>query len=332
MLSNTHKRVILIIIDLLFSWFIWRVNISLGNPCKTLAFTKCFILSTTTFLIVYTPFEIYWSIRDLWYDRWTHLYQEELEESRIRIDIPEGSLSGILITNKDIVKSDSINSIVIVCHGFSDTKETLQYFYYPLAYQGFTILAYDARGTGKSKKTGKRSEFLKRIEDFKEVVNWVKLNEKFSEMKIHCVGFSIGATTVLNGGISNKNIEKIIAISSMSNYKQNIPKFNPIVMLSYLMKGIKIFPSDEENKILSPYVIIDELKKTLSLNEWREISKRIMLIHSKNDRIIKFKNFNENRSILETPQQNVLILRKGGHSHKKNECALVGAALIFLTS
>ncbi|MFW9880632.1 MAG: serine aminopeptidase domain-containing protein, partial [Candidatus Thorarchaeota archaeon] len=154
MLSNTHKRYILLLIATLFSRSIWQVNIQLGNPCNTFAFKKCFILSTTTFLIVYTPFEIYWSIRDLWYDRWIGLFLKDLEVLEIDISIPDGKLSGLIVKHKNQSKIESKNSIIVICHGFSDTKETLQYFYYPLAYQGYIILVYDARGTGKSKKIG----------------------------------------------------------------------------------------------------------------------------------------------------------------------------------
>ena len=332
MLSNTHKRIIVIIIDVLFSWYIWEVNIWLGNPCYTTAFSRCFLLSITTFLIVYTPFEIYFSFRDLWFDRWPKLYHKDLVISTVEIDVSNGLLSANLVKNQNQAKIKLKNTLVIVCHGFSDTKETLEYFYYPLAYQGYVVLAYDARGTGKSKKAGKRSDFIERIEDFKKIIEWVKNQEEFSIMKIYCVGFSIGAITVLSGGFLDRNIEKIVAISSMSHYKQNIPKHNPIIVLSYLLKGVKLSPNDEENKILSPYLLIQNAKKELSLEEWKIYSKKVMLIHCINDKIIKFKNFKQNKMILESPEENMLILNKGGHSQKKNECALVGATLRYFNS
>jgi predicted alpha/beta-fold hydrolase len=210
--------------------------------------------------------------------------------------------------------------------------ETLQYFYYPLAIQGYIILAYDARGTGKSKKVGKRGNFLKRIEDFKNILNWIQSNEEYSQSKINCVGFSIGALTILCGGFQNEDIEKIIAISSMSNFKQNIPKYNPIVLLSYLMKGVRLFPVEEVNYKLSPYLIMNDIKERVSVDTWITLSKRVMLIHSKNDKVIKFKNFKENSLLLDLPRSNLLVLKKGGHSQKKNENALVGATLNFLDS
>ncbi len=332
MISNTIKRLILIFFDFLVSWFIFQVNIWLGNPCESVAFTRCFILSATTFLIIYTPFEIYWSIRDIWYDRWLGLSFKYLEEKEIKISVSNGFLSAILIKHKNLDKSKSRNSIIVICHGFSDTKESLQYYYYPLALQGYVILVYDARGTGKSKKSGKRGNFLKRIEDFDNVVKWIKSNKEYSTFKVNSVGFSIGALTILCAGFQNTDIEKMIAISSMSYYKKNLPKFNLIVILSYLLKGVKLFPTAEENEKLSPYMIIEKAKINFSPEKWERLSKRVMLVHSKNDRVIKFKNLKENARILESPTKNLLILKKGGHSQKKNECALVGTTLSFLNS
>ncbi len=332
MLSNTYKRIIIIVIDILFSWYIWEVNIWLGNPCYTTAFSRCFILSVTTFLIVYTPFEIYFSFRDLWFDRWKRLYQKDLEVTTIKINVSDGFIFGNLVKNHNKSIISSTNALIIVCHGFSDTNEKLEYFYFPLALQGYIILAYDARGTGKSKKIGKRSEFLKRIEDFQEIIEWVQSKEEFSNVKIYCVGFSIGGITALAGGFLNKKIEKIIAISSMSHYKQNIPKYNPIVMLSYLIKGVRLFPKEEDNIKLSPYLLFQNTQKELSTEDWNQISKKVMLIHCKNDKVIKFKNFRENQMILNSPSQNLLVLKKGGHSQKKNECVLVGATLNFINS
>jgi pimeloyl-ACP methyl ester carboxylesterase len=255
-----------------------------------------------------------------------------LKEQDVKIKVSNGFLSGTLIYHKNLAKIKSKNSILIICHGFSDTKESLQYYYYPLALQGYVILVYDARGTGESKKIGKRGNFLKRLEDFEDIIFWVKSNEDYSMFKINCIGFSIGALTILCAGFQNKEIGKIIAISSMSYYKNNLPKFNPITILSYLMKGVKLRLTNEENKKLSPYLIIKNAKNILSPEEWRKLSSRVMLIHSKNDRVIKFINFKENSRVLESSVKNLIILRKGGHSQKKNECALVGATLKFLNS
>lgn len=331
-LSKNQKRIIIIIISLIVSAYIWHVNDNIfGNTFHT-----CLNLSTTTFLIIFTPFEIYFSFRDLWFKRWIPLYLNDLEISKVRIQINTHNkkryLSADLITPKNREKIKSKNAIIIISHGFSDTKVTLQYYYFPLAYNGYTILAYDARGIGKSKKSGKRSQFLKRIDDFEKIIDWIQSNKNLAQMDIYSVGFSIGAITVLCGGFANQDIKKIIAISSISYYKQNIPKYNPIVIFSYVIKGVKLFPKENENMKLSPYLVIKAVKNKVSTNEWKRLSQRVMLIHTRNDKIIKLKNFTQNKLLLETLDKNQLILRKGGHTLKRNELALVGATLNFFNS
>ncbi len=333
MLTIIHKRIILIIIALIISAYIWDVNASWGNT-----FNTCLILSTTTFLIIYTPFEIYWSFRDIYFDRWVPIELKNMESTKINIEVGKNRkgksnfITGLLISlsTKEIIESKS--SLVVICHGFSDSKETLQYYYVPLALQGHTILVYDARGTGESRKAGKRSQFLKRIEDFEKIIEWIKIQDRLKNYNISAIGFSIGAITVLCGGFSNKDIKKIIAVSSMSNYKQNLPKYNPIIMLSYLLKGVKLFPNKLENNKLSPYIVMENSKQQLSENAWRELSKRVFLIHAKNDKIIHFKNFQENVELLNLSEQNTLVLNSGGHMQKKNELSLVASSLKFLES
>ena len=333
MLSENYKRVILIFFDLLFSAYIWNVNASWGNP-----FYTCLLLSTTTFLIIYTPFEIYWSFRDIYFKRWAPIKYNNLKKSNIKIKVEQSKkeksnyLGGFLISPDEHHKDQSKDTIVIVCHGFSDKKETLEYYYLPLAYQGYTILVYDARGTGESKKVGKRSQFIKRIDDFKKIVSWIENNSKLKSYRIFAAGFSIGAITVLCGGFSSENVKKIIAISSMSYYKQNLPKYNLIVMLSYLIKGVKLFPNTRENEELSPYIVIERFKSLITDEEWKYYSQRVFLIHARNDKIIKFKNFNENATLLDITEKNKLILKTGGHTQKKNELLLVAASLDFFNS
>ena len=73
----------------------------------------------------------------------------------------------------------------------------------------------------------------------------------------------------------------------------------------------------------------EKIKSTLSQDDWKKFSKRVLLIHSRNDNVIPFLNFEENKSLLELSEENVLVLRKGGHMQKKNELAIVGAVLNF---
>lgn len=332
-LSKNTKRVITIYCALLVSTLIWNINQNLfGNP-----FLPCFFLSLATFLIIFTPFEIYFTFRDFWYERWKPLDIDELDSTRIKIDVEtkkneKREISALLIKSNNLKRVTELNSLIIIAQGFSDTKESLQRFYIPFVRLGFLILIYDARGMGASKKVGSKGDFSSRSNDFKTIVNWIKGEPDLNEKKLFSIGFSIGALTVLCGGLSDERIEKIIAISAISNYRKNLPKYNVIAMLSYLIKGVRLFPSKRVNEKISPIFHIVKLKNESPKERWDKMSKRVFLVHSRNDKIIKIKNFIENRDALNLPDENQLILKKGGHNLKKDELILQGALLKFLTN
>lgn len=332
-ITKNLKRSILIYFDLIFSMLIWNVNQNIfGNP-----FLPCLILSTTTFLIIYTPFEIYWSFADLWYERWKSIELKDYQTSIKRIEVynkrnKKKELAALLLSSKDQKLVENKNSLIIIAHGFSDTKESLQNYFLPFAQLGYVILSYDARGTGQSKKVGRRNQFLKRIEDFEKILKWVSRNNDLNKKRINCIGYSIGALSILCGGFKNEKIDKIIAISAISNYRKNLPRWNILVMLSYFLKGVKLFPKWEENLKLSPSIVINECKKDIPEEKLKKFSNRILLIHSRNDKIIKMINFEENVKALNLPEENRLIINKGGHTHKKNELILVGRSIKFLES
>jgi len=332
MLSNNSKRLILIAFDTCFSAFIFYINASWNNP-----FYLCFILSLTTFLIILIPFEVYWSFRDIWLDRWNHIFLQNVQKEKVMIAVNGGFIFGVLYKLKI---SKSYNSalkkpIIIISAGFSDLKEDLEYFFLPLIFSGYLILAYDARGTGESKKTGKRSDIINRVEDFSQIVAWIQNNKTLNDREIYAAGFSIGALTILCGGFHLEVIKKIFTVSAIADFKKNIPRFNPIVWLRYFFKGIPQFLSKETNLVISPYHVIKNFKeKRFSGSEadWKEFSKKVMLVHAKNDKIVSFKNFIQIKEILELPDNNLLVFEKGGHVLKKNELSLVSTALNFFNS
>jgi esterase/lipase len=275
-------------------------------------------------------------VRTIWYDRWSNIKINNIETIKIKIPIEQHTKYSYIAAN--LIKPNhpqliaSKNTVIIVSHGYSDTKETLQYLYLPLALQGYVILAYDARGTAESRKLGKRNQFLERIEDYKKILDWIQNKEEFNHFEICSIGFSIGALIAVAAAFTNEKVKKIIGISLNSRYKKNVLRANPLILLSYLIKGIKLFPTQEEIEKLSPYLIFKNYKKKVSEEKWNQITNRIFLIHSKNDSVIRFSNFQENQSILELPPNNTLIFKKGGHIMKKNELALVGGIMQFLNN
>jgi pimeloyl-ACP methyl ester carboxylesterase len=313
------------------SVLVWNVNYNIfGNT-----FLPCFFLSFATFLIIFTPFEIYFTFRDFWYERWVPIDIDDLQITKIKIEVEKAKrnkreIAALIIVSKNDKKNQDLNSVILIAPGFSDTKESLQSFYLPFVRLGYIIFIYDARGTGDSKAAGRKGDFLSRINDFKIIVNWINKNPVLKEKKIYSIGFSIGALTILCGGFSDERLEKIIAVSSISNYRKNLPRFNIIALLSYFFKGVKLLPKNDINEKISPLFQFKKVKSESSDEKWQKLSKRVLLIHGNNDRIIKLINFIENRDALELSRRNQLILSKGGHNLKKNELILQGASIKFL--
>ena len=329
MLSKNVKRLILLIIDLIFSGIIWYINSSWGND-----FITCLMLSTTTFLIVLIPFEVYWSFRDIWLDRWDEISAENVDKERLEIKVNGGELIASLYRQKNS-KPSLVPHLIVVSPGFSDLKEDLEYFFLPFVNAGYLVLAYDARGTGESKSVGRRGDIKGRIDDFLKIVDWVQRESKLKYKELYVAGFSIGALTILCGGFSLDVVKKIFAVSSIGDFKKNIPRFNPIVWFRYFLKGIPQFPSNETNLEVSPVHVLNNYKQSKFSNseeEWKKFSKKVMLVHVKNDKIVRFKNFIDIQNTLNLPEENQLILRKGGHVLKKNELTLVSHALQFFKS
>ncbi|MBD3340001.1 MAG: hypothetical protein GF353_12880 [Candidatus Lokiarchaeota archaeon] len=325
-LTKTQKRILVYIIAIVVSSYIWFVNgILFGNT-----FTVCLILSTTTFLIIVTPFEIYFSFRDLYFERWNPFYDDKITKIKYHIKVKEGFLRADLVRLGNNEINETNNTIIVISPGFSDKKESLEYLYYPLVTQGYEILVYDARGIGESKKAGHRGDMTKRLDDFRTIINWIKTNQKFKNKRIFAIGVSIGALTIFCSSFRDREVKKMVGLSCISKYKKNVMNARGIVKLSFSLKGIDLNPSEEEDKLLSPYNVFKSAKKDFPKEEWQILSKRVMLIHAKNDNIIPFENFVENSRILDLPETNQLILEKGGHNQKKNELAIVGAIIRFL--
>ncbi|TXT58772.1 MAG: Short chain dehydrogenase [Promethearchaeota archaeon] len=324
------KRIIVLIIAVAVSAYIWHVNRNIFHNI----FRRALILSITTFIIVYIPFELYFSIKTIWYNRWSKIELDKIHVEKIHISIEQNKKHGYLVANilrsKGEEKQRNKNTLILISHGYSDVKESLQYLYYPLVLQGYVVLSYDARGSGESEKLGNKNEFLARLEDYQKIIKWVKNHNEYQNLNIYTIGFSIGALIAVCAAFNDERIKKIIAISLISKYRENVLHQNPIVLLSYFFKGIKLFPSQEENERLSPYLIFKKHKQNSSNESWKDVAHKMYLVHSKNDNVIKYKNFQENQSILKLPSQNLLIFEKGGHTLKKNEVALVGGILEFL--
>jgi pimeloyl-ACP methyl ester carboxylesterase len=333
------KHIALTSITLIFVSFLFWVNYQWGNSIE-----QCFWMSFLTFWLIFSLFAFYWEIRDFWQYRWTNIdYSNVTIES---IQIPVGNngqfLAGEYLypnsQSNDEEKSAENLPIIVFTHGFSDDKYKIRHLTVPLALMGYHIIAYDCRGTGQSKKIGKKTQFSKISEDLGEIIEFVSNNDRFTSHPIYLIGTSLGAMASLIQGIRFSQVEKIISIAGISQYKDLWPR-SPIpfkgnwwVWLRFKLLGVDVNPPENIAIKISPYIQLQQDELNYSSNaQWSAYTnQKIFLVHAENDKMIPLKQFKENREICMLTPDNWLISKKGGHMFQKYELILLAAFRYFL--
>ncbi|QEE14690.1 alpha/beta hydrolase [Promethearchaeum syntrophicum] len=347
------KHILLFIVDFSLAAYIYYVNFVLfGND-----FWRCIYLSVMTFAFTWLCWALYFELRDFWQFRWHRVEPLQIKIKSVQIPI----LWSKKDQNLDINRNDESNSnenptlygeilhkdgtppkspVVIFSHGFSDDCIYTRHITIPIALSGYDVLTFDSRGSGKSRKAGKTSQFVEITRDLKDVIKYVKNDSILGDRTIYLVGISLGSLASIKQGLADDSVEKIIAVSAMSNYRNNIPqspitfKKNWWLWLRYTFFGVKMNPLDEVNYELSPKLQLAQLRRSFNNDaDWVDFtSKKLFLVHAKNDKIISFESFLENRDVakLISENNNWEILNSGGHNFLQYELPLVSTIIAMM--
>ena len=272
----------------------------------------------------------------------TLFYFESMDKSvvnatKLKIPVGDIELNARIIYPKYACDENGVPKkklpLIFFNHGWGggiNLPFTSQYVY-SLAVGGpYAVLMYDCRGHGKSprgKKDGKKGKMEMIFDDAPKIIDFGLQLPTIDAEKAGFVGFSMGAEIALTRAYVDKRIKATIAISTPSNAKENFGRKpeNLFVRLNQLFTKITGVNakniSEEMNRSISPEFIIDRGNK--------EFNNRVMLIHAINDPTISFKQFLKNREALDLPDENVLILKKGGHTLLHQEALTIPAALRF---
>ncbi len=301
-----------------------------------------------TFIFVWLCWSLYFELRDFWQFRWYRVDTLQVKINVVHIPIlwsksdqdysnEEPVLYGEILHWKNTTPK---SPVVIFSHGFSDDCIYTRHITIPIALSGYDVLTFDSRGSGKSRKTGKTNQFVEITRDLKDVIKYVKNDPYLGGRPIYLVGISLGSLASIKQGLPDDSVKKIIAIAAMSNYRDNIPqssitfKKNWWLWLRYTFFGVKMNPLDGINFELSPVLQLKKLRKDYANDDdWIDFtSKKLFLIHAKNDKIISFNSFLENRNIakLKSIIHNWEIFNSGGHNFLQYELPLVSTIITMM--
>lgn len=114
------------------------------------------------------------------------------------------------------------DSVVIICPGWFMTKDSQVFFKLSKdLFKYFDVITMDFRGHGRS--GGVYTFTAKEEADLTAVMNYVygkpcARNTEFNYKNIYLLGFSLGGALVLNYGVKNQGISRIIAVSAPSDF------------------------------------------------------------------------------------------------------------------
>ena len=303
------------------------------------------MLSLYSSLMIFLFFNMYWELRDFWQYRWAQSDLLDLRVENLWIPVKwenngvkSKQLHAEILHGAGDAENGGLSPVVIFVHGFSDNKVYARYLTVPIALAGFDVVAVDCRGAGKSRKAGNKNQFPETIMDLGDVITHIRSLPGWEKRPITLVGFSLGAMAAVNQGLKHPAVDKIIAIASMGNYRENMP-FSPIpfkknwwIWFRYQLFGVITNPHDAMNLELSPALQLQAARVNFNSDEeWAEyISRTLYLVHARNDHIIPLSNFDLIRSSGSVPESNCVLTKRGGHMFRRYETVVIAAILRVL--
>jgi esterase/lipase len=244
-------------------------------------------------------------------------------ELNAKLVIPEYYFNMIHKSNSESYPPPKL-PIILVNHGWNNTIKDFMYFAISLSIGGpFACLIYDCRGHGKSMGEKKLNDTL--YNDIPKIVSYAQMLSIVDSSKIGFIGISMGGAIGLTTAYNDTRIKAIVSMSAFNDFNvllttNKIPISTKIALFSLKLTGLKEMP-EESNKKISPAFVIQQGNT--------ELNQRVFLIHAKNDTLVPFSNFEENQRLLDLPDNQILIFKKGDHGLFKQEVTCMCATLNF---
>jgi len=301
------------------TYLLFLINIIFG-----FIFLAVLIINILILLIIYFQY-LFWP-----YHKWISTSLVNIQKVEIPSKIPGKYLKGLVIRDK---KSDPKEKQIGILfhHGYASKKERYFHFIIPLALNGFTVLCYDARGHGESKKKKFNSnDFVGIMSDVKNAINFLENLDEVDGNRLIMMGHSMGAIAALSQGYQDKRLKKIVGLAAsydllelFNKYKRKIYTVTGIfikIIKRKITKNLTV-PLEEINREMSPRYFFD--RKTPIPDK-----DRVYLVHCKKDIQIDFEEALKIKEALKLPNENVLFLEKPERKYL-NSHSFMGQATII---
>jgi len=244
-------------------------------------------------------FVVYLYVLRTYHRKWIQCGLIHEEAFKIPIETKEGKIE----LEAKIIKSDytpkNLAPCIITCHGWRGNLNGFRYLQYPLALYGYAVVTYSSRGHGKS---GGKVKFLQIFEDIIKVFDFLQTNNHdfgIDTDRIAVIGHSMGASIALLRAYQDARVKMVVGISGMH--------------------GLQPISTEELNQVGDPKYYLSKPGNA-----------QVLLIHAKNDKIVRFHNFEKNVARFHLPPDHTLVFEKGGHSLYRLECMILAQVIKWL--
>ncbi|MCY6369247.1 alpha/beta hydrolase [Clostridium ganghwense] len=220
------------------------------------------------------------------------------------------SLKGWWIPSQKSKNINQTNETVIFSHGYGDNRSLRDISVLNLAQKlvqaGYNVLVFDFRASGKSEGS------ISSIGQFEkyDVLSAIKFakSQKHSN-NIHLIGWSMGAVSSILAGTESEDVKTIIADSPFANLrnylKDNLPHWSHLPSFPFTNIILSTIPIMEG-------VDVDSVRPIDAVANLK--NKRLLLIHSKNDKAIPYHNSELiYKAVPNKKLVDIWITKKAGH-------------------
>lgn len=198
--------------------------------------------------------------------------------------------------------------IVIMLSG-SEGPSITEYFGQAKMFQnkGFSAILVEMRSHGESE--GKKVSYgMKEYLDVKAAVNYIKGKAEYDQLPVITFGTGMGAATAINAAGEIPGVDGVISLSAYTSWKD-------IIKEQYRKSGMPSFMITMESPFISMYLSMVFGRQDVAIRPEKEIKKLgdrpILLMHSKEDSEISFKNFERLRAL--APKNTETFIKEGDY-------------------